>query len=163
MTFTGIEKILAVIDKSGRSDIVLGQVTPDEIHILTVLTGPARHFAIERIHPNSIDILMDAKPTVTNFTLWADAIVNLSTLSAGQSPDFPESFHDILVWGVMADEYRKMEKLSLMQDAEANYEKRLSDLRMWIAKSAYLDVVQGKYTTRSFRWTNNSSSTFNNN
>jgi hypothetical protein len=63
----------------------------------------------------------------------------------------------------MAGEYRKMEKLSLMQDAEANYEKRLSDLRMWIAKSAYLDVVQGKYTTRSFRWTNNSSSTFNNN
>jgi hypothetical protein len=163
MTFNGIEKIIAVVDKSGKSDIVLGHVTPDEIHILTVLTGPARHWALYRSHPNSVDILMDSKPIKTNFTLYADSHQNLSTLGTGQSPDFPESFHDILVWGAMADEYRKMEKLPLMQDAEANYEKRLSDLRMWIAKSGYLDITQGKYTTRSFRWTNNSSSTFDNN
>lgn len=160
--FSGIEKIISVIDRSGGSDIVLSEVTPDEVRNLTTLTGPARHYAIVRTHPNSVEIETDSIPTLTIYTLYADAHQNLSTLSGNQSPDFSESFHDILVWGAMADEYRKMEKLPLMQDAEAQYAQRLSDLRMWIAKSGFKDINPGKYTSKSFRWTNRSSSIFDN-
>lgn len=166
MTFTGIEKLLAVIDKSqvatGGQEIVLSQITMDEMHITPLRgnlvpgtdtpTGMPRHYAVIRVHPNAVDIFMDIVPT-TGFQLYADGLMNAATLGTNDSPDFPESYHDILVWGAMADEYRKMEKLNLMQDAEKNYETRLSDLRMFIAKSAYLAIYQGRYSGKSFRWT----------
>lgn len=153
MTFTGIEKITAVVDKSDPSqDIVLGQLTPDEMHITPIRTEPPRNYAITRMHGTSVEVELDCLPA-TAFTLYADGYVTVTSLSGSDVPDFPESFHDILVWGVMADEYRKMEKMPLMIDAEQNYEKRLSDLRMFIAKSAYLDIYQGRYNGKAFRWT----------
>lgn len=151
LTFTGIEKIIAVIDKSSGTDIILSQVTPDEIHILPVKEQPPRNFAVNRMHSTSVEITLDCVPTTT-FTLYADGHVSLSTLSGGQAPDFPESFHDILIYGAMADEYRKMEKENYAKDSEIDYERRLSDLRMWIAKSAYLDIYQGKYNNSRLRW-----------
>jgi hypothetical protein len=235
MTFSGIEKITCVVDKNDpKQDVVLTQITTDEMHITPPRTNP-RHYAVTRMHGNTVDIELDCTPTQTAasavvaaggtgysvgdtlslsggtetslatfivasvlsgviltvtlgeaglytelpadptlvtggtgtgctltvtwndpFTLYADGYVNVSTLSGSDIPDFPESFHDILIWGAMADEYRKMEKLPLMQDAEANYEKRLSDLRMFIAKSSYLDIYQGRYSGKVFRWTRDS-------
>lgn len=153
LTFSSIEKIIAVIDKTDpKRDVVLSQITPDEMHI-TPLRGPMpRRFAVTGIHASSVDILMDCIPA-TGFTLYADGHSILTTLSGSTAPNFPESFHDILVFGAMSDEYRKMEKPALMQAAETDYEHRLSDLRMWIAKSAYLDIYQGRYVGKSFRWT----------
>lgn len=88
----------------------------------------------------------------TPFTLYADAVTTVTTLSGKQCPDFPESFHDILVLGGMADEYRKMEKFQFYKDCEAEYENRASDLRLFIAKSAYKDIFQGRLNARSFWW-----------
>jgi hypothetical protein len=34
-------------------------------------------------------------------------------VSGSQEPAFPESFRDILIEGVLADEYRKLEKATL--------------------------------------------------
>lgn len=133
-------------------EIVLSQITFDEMHITPIRLQPARHFAITNMHANSVDIYVDVIPS-SPFKLYADGITTVLTLAGNQTPDLPESFHDILVWGAMADEYQKMEKPQLKQSAEQDYETRLSDLRMFIAKSSYLDIHQGRYTGKTFRWT----------
>jgi hypothetical protein len=43
------------------------------------------------------------------FTLQADGYERADTLTGSQEPAFRESFHDILIEGVLADEYRKLE------------------------------------------------------
>lgn len=156
MTFTGVEKLINVIDKSDGSglEVILAQVTPDELHITPLKTEPPRHYAVTNLHSNSVDIRVDCIPK-TNFILYADAQINVAILSGNMSPDFPESFHEILIFGAKADELKKMEKPALAQEAELEYEKRLSDLRMWIAKNAYLDIYQGRYAGKTFRWTRN--------
>lgn len=153
LTFTGIEKVNTVIDKSSGKDLILEQLTQDEMHQISVRSEPPRHFSVTNMHYNTVTIYMDCVPTTT-FTLYADGIVTLSTLSGTDVPDFPESFHEILVFGTMADEYRKMEKPQLAQAAELDYEKRLSDLRMFIAKTAWLDIYQGKDINR-YPWMRN--------
>jgi len=153
LTFTGIEQIIAVIDKSSGVDIPLSQITMDEMHITPKRDGqPPRKFAITNIHASSVDIYLDGTPS-TGYTLYADGHTTVTTLGGSQTPDFPASFHDVLVYGAMADEYRKMEKPQLAEMSEKDYELRLSDLRMWIAKTAYLERYQGKYAGKNFRWT----------
>lgn len=153
--FTGIEKVLAVIDKSSGQDVPLTQITPDEMHVIALLgTDPPRNFSVNRTGATSVDILVDCIPT-SAFTLYADGYITLNTLAGNQVPAFPESFHDILVYGAMADEYRKMEKMQLYQMCEQDYEKRLSDLRMLIAKSGYLTQFQGKTSNNRQWWERN--------
>lgn len=153
ITFGGIEKITAVIDKSSGSDITLTEITMSEFHDLSIRDQPPRNFVVNRTNQNSVEILMDCVPT-TGFTLYADGHINLATLAGSQAPSFPESFHDILIFGVLADEYRKMEKLDFARDSELVYEARLSDLRMFLAKSAYLDIYPGKKFSRT-NWMGN--------
>lgn len=122
------------------------------MHVISLRgTDPPRNFSINRTYSTSVDIMVDCIPTTT-FTLYADGLITLSTLAGNQVPAFPESFHDILVFGAMSDEYRKMEKIPLYQASEADYEKRLSDLRMLIAKSAYQDIYQGKSIVNKRWW-----------
>jgi hypothetical protein len=140
------EKVLLVLDpKDPKRPTLLKQVTPDELYLLPTKSSAPRHWAALGLNAASVDIKVDALNPTTNTVLAADVMVNLSTLAGHNAPDFPESFHDILIFGAMADEYKRLEKMPFAQDAELNFEKRLSDLRMWIAKSAYLDIVQGKY------------------
>lgn len=153
LTFVGVEKLISIIDRSSGQDVILDQITKDEMNNLLVRSEPPRNYAVTSMHANSVEIYMDCIPA-TAFILYADAHVSLSTLNGSQAPDFPESFHDILVFGAMADEYRKMEKVALMQDAELNYKDRLSDLRMWIIKSGFKDSFQGKYPARTPWWNN---------
>lgn len=150
--FTGINKLFAVIDKTDpQQDIVLEQITVDEMHITPIRTEPPRHYAVYNMSNDTVNIEIDCIPATT-FTLYADGMSTVTTLSGGQAPQFPEDFHDILVFGALADEYRKLQQVQLQHDAETDYERRLSDLRGFIAKSAYLDQTQGRYNDRSFRW-----------
>lgn len=149
VTFTSVEKLLGVIRKEGTKDMPLDQVTKDDMYLLPIKNDPPHNFAVTAMTTDTVTVYLDAIPA-TAYTLYGDALVSLTTLNGQQTPAFPESFHDILVFGVMADEYRKMEKPQLARDAEMDYEKRLSDLRMFIAKSAYLDAYQGKNAV--YRW-----------
>lgn len=151
-----IEKVLAVIDKTSTRDLVLRQVTMDDMHDLPVRTVMPRHWAVASMHTGSVDVYLDTVPATT-FTLYADVILGmpagLTTLTnQTPSPDFPESFHELIIFGVMADEYRRMEKMALAQSCELDYEKRLSDLRMFIAKTAYMDQYQGRSRNSGYRW-----------
>lgn len=153
LVFTGVEKLIAVIDKTSGTDIILNQITPDEMHIITLRTDPPRNWCLLRSGATTVTIKLDCVPASV-YNLYADGHTSITSLTGTGVPAFPESFHDTLIFGAMADEYRKMEKTALMADAEMNYDKRLSDLRMWIAKTAYLDVYQGKSLQR-FPWMTN--------
>jgi len=154
LTFTSTEKVLAVVDKTSGTDVTLTQITPDEMHIIPIRSQPPRHYCIMSMTATSVTITVDCVAT-TGYTIYADIEAIASTLVTTATPGFSESFHDILVYGAMADEYKKMEKPQLAQMSEQDYEHRLSDLRMWIAKSAYLDITQGKYTASGLLWNRN--------
>lgn len=156
LTFGGVEKILAIIDKSTGVDVPLTQISIDEMHITPVKAEPPRKFCVLTSRARSVDIKVDGEAT-TAYILYADGQLSLSTMVGTDEPKFPESFHDILVFGGLADEYRKLEKFPLAEEMEKDYEQRLSDLRMWMAKSAYLDTYQGRYNGKSFRWVQTSS------
>lgn len=150
ITFTGIEKIDAVftVDANG-ANVILDELNNDEMLAAPVRTEPPKKFSIFNVNPTSVTILVDCVPT-TQFTIYAQGLASATTLSGNDQPAFPESFHDILIHGVKADELRRKEK-ALARDAEAMFESRLSDLRMFIAKSAYLMEYRGK-TQKAEGW-----------
>lgn len=148
LTFSG-EKLINVVDRSVTPYKVLEEVTVDELEDNEglSLTTPSQ-FAVLSVIASSITIKMNCVPQ-TAFTLYADVQSNASTLSALEEPAFPESFHDILLWGVLADEYRKLMQPALAKDAEMQYAQRLSDLRMWLAVSGQKEIYQGKVLTKT--------------
>jgi len=151
ITFTGIEKLDTVFRKVGTKNVILDELTNDEMLDLDPRDEPPTKFSVFSVAPSSVTIKLDCTP-ITAFTLYAHGLADVSTLTGNDSPAFPESFHDILIHGVMADEYRKMEKDQLAREAEGYYEQRLSDLKMFIAKSAYLDIYAGKHSKRDDWW-----------
>jgi hypothetical protein len=143
LTFTDIEKIVNVVDRTSSPHKILTEVVVDRLRSEAVTTrATPRRYAVLTTTDSTVTILMDCVPE-TAFVLYADGYRTLSTLSGELVPAFPESFHDVLYWGTLADEYRKMMQPALAKDAEDTYQMRLSDLRMFIAKSAYLDIAQG--------------------
>jgi hypothetical protein len=125
------------------SGVILTEVTLEDIRAKAPGTGTAKQYAIELNGANTVTILMDTTVAVP-FTLYADGLAQAAILSGTQTPAFAESFHDILIEGVMADELRKKEKMALAGIAEQTYDRRLSDLRMFIAVSYYKDLYAGK-------------------
>lgn len=150
ITFNDCEKVLAVIDTSSGTDVPLEQISVDEMHITPVKDEPPRQYCVLNTRPSTVEIKVDGEATTT-YVLYADGISTAATLAGADEPQFPESYHDILVFGVLADEYRKLEKFTLAKEMEGEYEKRLSDLRMWIAKTSW-EVYQGRYSGVSSSW-----------
>jgi hypothetical protein len=149
LTFTSIEKVLTVIDKSSGKDRILQEVSIEELRQGSIGTSstPGK-YAIYRMGASSVTILLDTVPQEA-FTLYADGFETVSTLSGSNEPAFPESFHDILVEGAIADEYRKAEKQADAAIAESVYERRLSDVKFYIAKNNWLKTYQGKSSSAS--------------
>lgn len=144
VTFTGIEKVITVTDKTVTPYIILTEVTLDELRALEPFSSSSpKKFAVQSMGASTVTILLDCIPQ-TAFTLYTDGYAQSTTLAGTQIPAFSEDFHDILFSGACADEYRKMEKLKLAEDSESMYAQRLSDLRMFIAKSSLKDIWQGK-------------------
>jgi len=151
ITFSGVEKLESVYRKVGTKHIMLDEITHDEMLELSVRTEPPTKYAVFSITQTGITLMIDCSPT-TAFTLYAASVADTTSLSNNDSPAFPESFHDVLIHGVMADEYKKMEKLDYARDCEQDYERRLSDLRMFLAKSAYLEIYAGKRAKADGWW-----------
>lgn len=145
ITFPSMEKVTRVYYLSGSSKKFLDEVTLDEL--LEIALPPTsdspKRYAIQSYTNDDVVVRMDVLAE-TAFTIKADGFSSAATLSGVMPPVFPESYHDILIEGVLQDEYKKMEKLQLAQISSNIYEQRLSDLRYWAAKSLYLDIHQGK-------------------
>ena len=129
---------------------VLSEVTFDQMRNQSLSTQPPQQYAISRMGSTTVTIYLDCIPT-TVFILSADILESTTTLSGDTEPAFDQNFHDLLVHGAKVPELLKMEKPDLAQLAEAAYERRLADLRFFIAKSAYLDLVQGRQARRWWR------------
>ena len=152
LTFTGIEKIEVVKDVTvADQPVVLIERLPGEMDGLPLTGGQPRNYAIFSVTHNTVMIRVDSETVESEF-IKADGLELADTLSGSLTPAFPESFHDALVFGAVADELKKMEKFALAKDAELDFERRVSDLRMFIAKSAYLDIYQGKTQTEKNWW-----------
>ena len=152
VTFSGVEKLERVwIENSAGSPTILEQVMLGEIREINPPDSdlPTR-YTIMRITSNAVTILLNVAPE-TAFNIFADGISEVADLSGSTEPVIPESFHDILVEGVLAKEYVKLEKPGLAKISKELYEQRLSDLRMFIAKSGYLIIQQGKNPSATTR------------
>lgn len=143
LIFTGIEKIITVIDKSSGTNRILQERTYEYMLDKAPATSDSpQEYAIVNMGASTTSILMDVTPQ-TAFVLYAEGHATAGTLSGTQEPAFSESFHDVLIEGVLVDEYRKLEKPDYMKASKAIFDQRMGELRLWIAKSAWLDIYQG--------------------
>jgi hypothetical protein len=144
LTFANCTKLSFVEDRSVTPSRVLEQVTTIEIEERSQSTDDApRRYAVYTQDANSVTIRLDCIPQ-TAFTLYAEAMNVLATLSGTDEPSFPEDFHDILIYAAIFEERMKMERSDLAEVARSDYETRLGDLRIYLAKAAQQDIYQGK-------------------
>lgn len=123
---------------------VLTSYTFDEMRNTIPGTWPPTQYAISRMGPTEVEIFLDAEAPDSLQELDADCLLASDEMGDADSPFFPENFHDVLIYGVMAIELDKMEKEDRAKKASDKFEKRASELRMFIAKDAYIAIHQGK-------------------
>jgi hypothetical protein len=141
----GLEKAISVLDLTGGQRRLLAEFTVAELRDRPLSSGIPQAWAAERMSAHSVTLRLDTI-VQTALTLRVFGHERAAVLTGTQEPAFPESFHDVLIEGVLTDELRKQEKTQLAAFADQTYERRLSDLRMWIAKSSYLVIRQGGRT-----------------
>jgi len=146
VTFSGVQKITRVYDDTSGTRRFLTEKHWDELREKNPGTNSPTEWATQSADDDTVTILINVLAQDTD-ALKADGFLTTTDLSGSQVPAFPEDFHDILIEGVLADEYRKRERLDLAKISKAEYEARLSDLRMWFAKSLNKANQQGELTT----------------
>ncbi len=138
VTIPGIEKVLGI----QLDGIPLNEVSVEHLRN-TLSSDTVSSYAIYRMYANTVQIELNAIPDEVT-QLSVDAAVQAGTLVGTMEPEFAESYHDILIFGALSDERAKMEKQALSLKDEATFDRRLKELRMFIAKSAYLDRQRDK-------------------
>lgn len=144
VTITTLEKISKIVLLALTGSILLKEVTYDELSNIPTAAATPEMWGVKRMGAHEVTFVFNAVPAMEEFTINITGYEIADELVSTMEPFFPEDFHDILVHGAMSDELRKMEKAALAAIAEKKFEDRLGDLRMFIAKSAYLDIAQGK-------------------
>lgn len=157
LTFAGIEKIDALFYPVSQNNVTtnkfLDLVTNDEMLNERIRSQSPSKYSVFTTAPNSIVIKINMVQTSgTPLVLFAHGLADASNLSGTASPAFPASYHDILIHGVEADEYKRKRQTQESADSEQKFENRLSDLRMFIAKSAYQDLHRGKHSKSEDWW-----------
>lgn len=130
---------------------VLTSATFDELRNTIPGTWPPMRYAISKTGATTVEIFLDAQappaPLVGPYVplqLYADCMLASDTMEDTDQPFFPENFHDALVYGTMVIELDKMEKEERAAAAQVKFDRRASELRMFIAKDAYLAIHQAK-------------------
>lgn len=141
---------------------VLGERTEDQLREQDPdfsQTGEPRMYAVQKYGASSVTFRIVPKPSGV-YTVAIDGLAVGTNMSAdGDIPAFPEDFHDILDLWATADEFDKMEKPDQATKKEKQAERRMSELRYFLAKSAYLHKQQGTdfwwwgpYPNRPYGW-----------
>src|SRR3990167_1372406 len=139
-----LQKVFTVYDTNYTGPLILGELSYHEMRIRPTFSGdPSRAYAVQSVTGSTTTLLLDSTPATVH-TLTADGEASLMTLSGTMAPLFPENFHDLLIAGTMAIEYEKMEKQPLADVQENKFQQRISELRFFLAKSAWLDIQQAK-------------------
>lgn len=124
---------------------VLDQRTYDEWRnqdTVIPLSGDPMWYAIEETGAASVTVVLYPTPSSV-MALVADGLENAAVLAGTDVPAFPADYHNALVFGAMADEYTKLDKPDIAARFEAQFEQRIGELRLFIAKSSYLSIHQG--------------------
>jgi hypothetical protein len=151
LTFA-LEKLEVVYTVVNGKRRVLDEISYDEWRNLDTYrpaTGSAYIYAIETSGASTVTIVLDYTPDAIE-VFKADGLGPAAVLSGTAVPAFAADFHDALVFGGMADEYRKLENFKAASEMEALFEGRVSELRYFIAKSIYLQPHQGGSGTGGF-------------
>jgi hypothetical protein len=138
------EKILRImlVDSDSVPTRLLEEVQYDDVVAIPLKIGLPTQWAVKSINATTVTIVLNGCPDATDFTISIDGYFAVTELVEDIIPAIPESFHDLLIEHALFNELRKLEKDKLAEIAQARFEKRLSDLRMFLAKSAYLNLQQ---------------------
>jgi len=143
MTFD-LDKIQRVYDNTNPDNPnTLDEVTMMEMRDRTVITQPPQTYARLRSGARTETIYLDCVPTSV-FTLTADGLSKKPHLQDEMVPAFPEDFHDILIYYGLDVEYRKKMQKQEADDVMQIAERRMSELRMYLAKNSMLNIYQNK-------------------
>jgi hypothetical protein len=139
-TQSGIAKVLSVFDSTYLMR-PLREISLNTIRSLdapSLVQGIPYEFVVQNDTHDLITLRLFPQPNVV-YNLQADVLLTGTDMSSdSDEPAFPDDYHDILVQGVVADELNKLEKFREGQLFEAKFEKRLSELRYFIRKSAWI-------------------------
>lgn len=144
LTTTGLVKVFTVVIPAEarvlteRSLDFLRNLDPNNDN-----TGVPLYYAVKAVTATAVTLQLYPIPNAI-YAVQIDGLLVGSDLSADADvPGMPEDFHDLIIDGVLADEFADQEdKGELVGYHEAKHEKRLRDLRYFLAKSAYLHTRQ---------------------
>lgn len=139
----GVQKVLSVFNTAFNPPMILGEITFDQMRNQVPGTDPAQQYAFAEMGAKAVKIWLGCQPA-TAYVLSADVLASVQTLQGGDEPAFSENYHDILIYGAMAAEYDRLEKVTQASKKEKQFEDRLAELRLFIAKSAYLNIYQNR-------------------
>jgi hypothetical protein len=131
LTFSGIEKVLRILDADGNP---LDQESIDVLERSTPGTAAPCKYGVYRVNASAVTVLLDVTPQ-TAFTLCASGLERTTTLSGSQEPAFPESYHFILVEGVLYEELRKKQDWTGAKLAKLESEQGIRDLNLFLETS----------------------------
>lgn len=143
ITPTGVIKMRTVsIPTQNR---ILDERTTDQIRTYDAdrsHEGVPRYYAVQKINATTLQLLLWPKPDAAYAVVTEGMLTGTDLSSDSDVPGLPEDFHDLLIFGALADEYPHLEKTELALLNEQKFERRLSDLKYFISKSTYLRRVE---------------------
>lgn len=160
LTAVSVIKIHSITN--AQTNRTLYERTLDQIRVLDPSNsqeGEPLYYAVVKYWPNKVELFLWPRPQVA-YPLQIDGLAVTVALSGDSDvPGLPEDFHDAIIFGVLADEYERLDRMEMCEQQEGKFEKRIGDLRYYISKSAYLARHQGSNTAdenpydRLSRWT----------
>ena len=148
-TVNGIQKLNAIVDNTDTSaPRILYEILDSEMDEVVPTENWPERWSVKRVGAMVVTIKLDTNPTEAR-TLDVTGDQSPVTLVGGAIPDFPEDFHEILVIGAKADEYRKAEKIPLARDEDKAFDDMLAELRYYMATRQMVDIQQGKRSART--------------
>lgn len=138
-----VQKINSLFNQAYAEPNELYEVSVPEIEAMQSATDPAQYYAVYRMYADRVTVKLNVTPA-TAYELSANVIADKATLSGADVPTFAKAYHNILFYGAMATEYDKMENDEKAAEFEQKFENRCGELRLFIAKSVYKDIHQGK-------------------
>lgn len=121
---------------------ILDEISTDQMLARGIAEDPPTLYAITNMGERTVTIQLNSIPA-TQYVLTANVEGNITQLSGALSPAFSEDYHDILVNMVSADELEKAEKYDKAAAKMKQAAARMGEFRLFIAKSAYKEMVQG--------------------
>ena len=144
-TITPIGVIKHITTSIPAQRVILVERSPDQLRNLDIgneQTGVPRKFAITNIHPDGFTMQLSPVPGDVYAVHIDGILVGGDMVEDEEIPGLPEDFHDLLVFGALADEYDKTDD-DQSEKFKREYKDRLKDLRYFVAKAVYLRRVQG--------------------